>query len=191
MITGNRPYARPSDSEDPELKALWRQQTALSTQLRKLTSELDSVNQALKIESSAKDEELTRLITLWRAASRQAAEEIFAGVRDRINRMGGVAAWKETERNRMQSWGESSWNNDSAETSMHHDHDDASDGDGVIEERTSRFEDETEYHPAEDQSCYQEGMGGLIMEDGPENQVRILSSVLPCFWILTVRGVHY
>lgn len=37
------------------------------------------------------------LIDRWRTASRAAAEEVFASTRDRVNRMGGVGAWKERE----------------------------------------------------------------------------------------------
>ena len=36
----------------------------------------------------------------WRGAARLAAEEIFASARDRVNRMGGVGAWREQERER-------------------------------------------------------------------------------------------
>lgn len=42
--------------------------------------------------------ELERLITKWRRASRDAAEEVFAETRDRVNKMGGVRGWKERER---------------------------------------------------------------------------------------------
>lgn len=38
------------------------------------------------------------LIDRWRAASQAAAEEVFASTRDRVNRMGGVGAWQERER---------------------------------------------------------------------------------------------
>ena len=47
------------------------------------------------------DVRLENLIVKWRNASQQAVEEIFAGARDRVNRMGGVAAWKEQEREKL------------------------------------------------------------------------------------------
>lgn len=88
---------------DPEVTALQKQHTALTSQLNQLRTELDTHTQALKIEISSKDKELERLISLWKGASRSAAEEVYAKVKDRVNRMGGVAAWKERERN--SGWG--------------------------------------------------------------------------------------
>ena len=38
------------------------------------------------------------MIDKWRTASRAAAEELFGTTRDRVNRMGGVGAWKDRER---------------------------------------------------------------------------------------------
>ena len=40
--------------------------------------------------------------------SRAAAEEVFAGVRDKVNRMGGVGAWRERERGKREwrGWGD-------------------------------------------------------------------------------------
>ncbi len=59
-----------------------------------MKGELDTAEQARKIEAeSAKkdpdveiDGELLQLIEKWKAASRQAAEELFGKVRDRVNR---------------------------------------------------------------------------------------------------------
>ena len=53
--------------------------------------------------------ELEALIVKWKSASREAAEEIFGGVKDRVNRMGGVGAWREREREakkRLSAWDE-------------------------------------------------------------------------------------
>lgn len=66
--------------------------------------DLDTLRQALEIARSGCDDELERLVGKWRAASRAAAEEVFAGVRDRVMRMGGVGAWRERERKRGE-WG--------------------------------------------------------------------------------------
>ena len=62
--------------------------------MREVKEELDTAEQARKIEAeSAKkdpdgeiDGELVELIAKWKAASRQAAEELFGKVRDRVNR---------------------------------------------------------------------------------------------------------
>jgi len=43
------------------------------------------------------------LITKWKGASREAAEEVFGDVRDRVNRMGGVGAWR-AEGMRREEW---------------------------------------------------------------------------------------
>lgn len=63
-----------------------------------LRSEIQILSQAQALASSTKDEDLQVLIDKWRAASRAAAEELFGTTRDRVNRMGGVGAWKERER---------------------------------------------------------------------------------------------
>ena len=38
--------------------------------------------------------------------SREAAEEIFSTAKDRVNRMGGVGAWREKTRQQPQGWGD-------------------------------------------------------------------------------------
>lgn len=43
------------------------------------------------------------LIAKWKGASREAAEEVFGDVRDRVNRMGGVGAWR-AEGRRREEW---------------------------------------------------------------------------------------
>jgi Swi5-dependent recombination DNA repair protein 1 len=79
---------------DPDFAPLLRAQRELEKQLREMKEELDTAEQAKKIEAeSAKkdpdgeiDGELVELIEKWKAASRQAAEELFGKVRDRVNR---------------------------------------------------------------------------------------------------------
>lgn len=80
---------------DPELLCLQKQERALQTRLAALREELNVAKQALRIESSSKDTELEGLITKWRHASQEAADEVFAGAQERVTRMGGLAAWKE------------------------------------------------------------------------------------------------
>ena len=98
-----------SPTRDPHLNSLQKQHTALLSTLSTLRAELDTYTQALKIETSGKDAELEALIAKWKGASRDAAEEIFGGVKDRVNRMGGVGAWREREREtkkRFSAWDE-------------------------------------------------------------------------------------
>jgi hypothetical protein len=89
----------------PQLIPLQKQQSALLLQLSKLRQSLDIAQQALKIESSNTDAELELLISKWKLASREAAEEIFRGAKDRVNRMGGMGAWRERERNQKKPGG--------------------------------------------------------------------------------------
>ena len=89
-----------------EVFALRRQHTVLLNNLSTVRAELDKVDQALKIEASPRDEELKRLIQRWRVASQQAAEEVYADARDRVNGMGGLHAWQEKQKKRSENgWG--------------------------------------------------------------------------------------
>lgn len=40
------------------------------------------------------------LVKKWRGASREAAEEVYRDVRERVNRMGGVRGWRAREKER-------------------------------------------------------------------------------------------
>lgn len=96
-------------TRDPHLSSLQKQHSALLSTLSTLRAELDTYTQALKIETSGKDAELEALIAKWKGASRDAAEEMFGGVKDRVNRMGGVGAWREREmeaKKRFSAWDE-------------------------------------------------------------------------------------
>ncbi|GAQ10491.1 hypothetical protein ALT_7812 [Aspergillus lentulus] len=84
---------------DPVISELQKEQRGLQSKLSALRSELDTVQQALRIESSSKDAELEALILKWKIVSQEAAEEVFEGARERVSRMGGLKAWRE----RMQS----------------------------------------------------------------------------------------
>ncbi|MCJ1331992.1 hypothetical protein MMC10_008684 [Thelotrema lepadinum] len=100
----------------PEVSALKRHHTALLSRLSGLRVELDKVKQALKIEASPRDKELERLIQQWRAASQQAAEEVYADVRDRVNGMGGLRAWQDQQKQRTEgNWGWDEGKNESQE----------------------------------------------------------------------------
>lgn len=86
---------------DPEVAALLRRQRELERELRDVKEGLDVAEQARKIEAESRrkksavgeveaeieiDGELVELIGRWTAASRQAAEELFGQVRDKVNR---------------------------------------------------------------------------------------------------------
>lgn len=73
-----------------------KKQRELERELREVKEELDVVEQARKIEAESEkkggdvDGELMVLIGKWKGASRGAAEEMFGGVKDRVNR----CVWK-------------------------------------------------------------------------------------------------
>ncbi|KAL4871242.1 hypothetical protein BDV12DRAFT_183891 [Aspergillus spectabilis] len=101
------PPARKPLISDPELLTLQTRQRSLQTNLSKLKSELDTVQQALRIESSNRDVELEALILKWKKVSQDAAEEVFSGAAERVSRMGGVKGWKErTVRDFDRKWEE-------------------------------------------------------------------------------------
>jgi Swi5-dependent recombination DNA repair protein 1 len=70
----------------------------LAREIISLRSDIQILSQALSLSNSTKDADLQILVDRWRVASRAAAEELFAGTRDRVNSMGGVGAWKSRER---------------------------------------------------------------------------------------------
>ncbi len=88
--------------EDAELASLLKTQRSLESELRDLREELETLEQALRIESSGEDEKLEGLVHKWKTASREAADEMFTSVRDRVNRMGGPAAWREMQRKKAE-----------------------------------------------------------------------------------------
>lgn len=89
---------------DPELLRLQKQERALQSRLAALREELNVAKQALRIESSNKDAELQRLITKWRHASQEAADEVFTGAQERVTQMGGLAAWQERSKRDTFQW---------------------------------------------------------------------------------------
>ncbi|RAH68670.1 putative DNA repair protein Dds20/Mei5 [Aspergillus aculeatinus CBS 121060] len=77
-----------------ELSSLTTQRAALLAHLHALTAEYDTLQQARRIETQKKTVELERLIQKWKGVSQRAAEEVFLGARERVNRMGGLQALK-------------------------------------------------------------------------------------------------
>lgn len=81
-------------NSDPGISQLLRTQRELEKELREVKEQLDTAEQAKKIEAGSReananggiDGELIELIAKWKEASRQAAEELFGKVRDRVNR---------------------------------------------------------------------------------------------------------
>ena len=122
-----------SSRYDPVYLSLQKEHSALLLQLSKLRQSLDVAQQAVKIQSSNQDAELEVLIAKWKLVSREAAEEIFRGAKERVNRMGGVGAWREKSRQRPQGW----------------DEDEAADQEDLTEEQKEQIEIQREEMQAE------------------------------------------
>jgi len=88
------PVATAALNADPDVAPLLRTQREVEKQLRDVKEQLETAEQAAKIERESEkkdpdgeiDGELVELIGKWRAASRAAAEELFGKVMDRVNR---------------------------------------------------------------------------------------------------------
>ena len=93
-VTANR--------RDPAEIAAQKALTALELQIRKVKNDLDVLKQSEQIKSSTMDAELEALADKWRLASQQAAEELFGVVKERVCRMGGVQAWRESEKRKFE-----------------------------------------------------------------------------------------
>ncbi|CAK3746029.1 hypothetical protein DOTSEDRAFT_51904 [Lecanosticta acicola] len=83
---------------DPEEIAAQKAITSLELQIRKVQNDLDTLKQAQHISNSSTDADLEALTDKWRLASQAVAEELFGSVKERVCRMGGVAAWREMEK---------------------------------------------------------------------------------------------
>jgi Swi5-dependent recombination DNA repair protein 1 len=103
--TAVRNPAPQNHPSDPEFLALQKQHSALHLQLRQLRQSLDTAQQALKLESSPTTAtNLENLIRKWKLASREAAEEVFHTAKERVDRMGGMEAWRAQSRHEPSGW---------------------------------------------------------------------------------------
>lgn len=154
-----------SPTKDPELAELYKTQRTLEAQLRGLNTELDTLSQAVKIESSNSDTELEVLIQKWKTASREAAEEVFGGVRDRVNRMGGVGAWRDVQR-KQQEWKSGGFGFDDGPERKGDDGAEGEISDGEKERRRAEVEDEVDVREVDG-----EGQKGSAVEEGADDDV--------------------
>lgn len=95
--------AAPSSSSDG-ITSVSKQLSGLSLQLHKLKQKLDVFKQALQIETSGADKELHELIDKWKKVAQEGAEEVFADTKDRIDGMGGLAAWRKHAEEDNTAW---------------------------------------------------------------------------------------
>lgn len=91
--------------KDPEYAAAVAKSAVLNSDLRSLQQDIDTIIQATQLLKSGQDDRLELLVDKWRSASQGAADDVYARVRERVQRMGGVQAWRQGERDRMKDWG--------------------------------------------------------------------------------------
>ncbi|KAI4240214.1 MAG: hypothetical protein L6R40_005243 [Gallowayella cf. fulva] len=87
-----------------KLDKLQKHHTSLLNTLASLRAQLETTNQALEIEASGTDAELQALIRKWRSTSRDAAEEVFRSMKEKVDAMGGIAGWRRKEAEGRRSW---------------------------------------------------------------------------------------
>ncbi|EXJ87527.1 hypothetical protein A1O3_04487 [Capronia epimyces CBS 606.96] len=95
-IATSSPNVEPKDSR--------KERSVLSIRLTKLRQSLDTAQQALEIEESNQDAELRTLIGKWRTVAQEAAEELFADAKERVQGMGGVVAWRRRMKEDARLW---------------------------------------------------------------------------------------
>ncbi|EOO00875.1 putative dna repair protein dds20 mei5 protein [Phaeoacremonium minimum UCRPA7] len=99
-----------SHTENPLLSLVAQHKKEQIQRLKQLDQELEMVRQAQRIVSQSKskrpgepvDQELRDLIGKWQSGSRQAAEELFVIVKERVSNAGGIKAWKEMQQKQKQ-----------------------------------------------------------------------------------------
>ncbi|KAL8785029.1 MAG: hypothetical protein Q9213_003622 [Squamulea squamosa] len=87
-----------------DLDKLQKHHTNLLNALSSLRARLETTNQALEIEASDTDAELETLIKKWRGVSREAAEEVFVGMKEKVDGMGGWKKWRSREVEGARGW---------------------------------------------------------------------------------------
>lgn len=92
---------RPSNVDsDPITLAAEQSIRSLDLQIRTLTLEIDTLEQAAKLRSSKLHNSLPALIAKWRSATQSAADELYPTARAKLESMGGVKTLIENERRR-------------------------------------------------------------------------------------------
>ncbi|KAH8905897.1 hypothetical protein BR93DRAFT_928473 [Coniochaeta sp. PMI_546] len=87
------------DDEDTKLlDTLSRRRKEAELKTRQVEKEMELLKQAARIQSGKDitNEDLGKLVRKWKGACRIAAEELFELIRERVDSMGGGAAWRAT-----------------------------------------------------------------------------------------------
>ncbi|KAJ5184485.1 hypothetical protein N7491_007650 [Penicillium cf. griseofulvum] len=94
----------PFQTSDPEVLELEKQYRSIKAKVDAVIAKLETATQARDLETNPRYIEIPTLITKWRLASQDAADEVFVGAKERVNRMGGLAAWKEQTKRNATRW---------------------------------------------------------------------------------------
>ena len=107
----NRPLSSFSSSSSAKigshLDKLQKHHTHLLNTLSSLRARLEITTQALEIEASNTDAELEGLIEKWTRTSREAAEEVFVVMKEKVDGMGGWRKWRSTTAEGRSGWDDS------------------------------------------------------------------------------------
>ncbi|KAM7191799.1 hypothetical protein V8F20_009162 [Naviculisporaceae sp. PSN 640] len=76
----------------------------LQAHMSEIRKQLDIARQARRIQEKGSIQELEALIEKWKGASRQAAEDLFELIKQRVDSMGGGKAWRDSRRRQQQGW---------------------------------------------------------------------------------------
>ena len=143
--TTTQPRKKPlTPTTDPELTTLQKAQRTLQSRLASLRQDLDTVQQAQRIEGSSKTAELEGLISKWKAVAQDAAEEVFASAKERVGRMGGMRARREQMqkgRDASARWEEEEMANWFGDAEVDQDGDEGGDVDGKRQEAKEKIEE--------------------------------------------------
>ena len=108
-----RQRQRQGQKQKPKQKQKQQAKEKLEEQQQKRHLENEESENGAHVAKTG-DIRLESLIAKWRSATRRAAEEVYEGAQERVNRMGGVAAWKEREREKLEQQQSNNWGWDTA-----------------------------------------------------------------------------
>ena len=96
---------QPSQAGPANADTLPKEYATLARKLTSLRQSLDTVQQALKVETSNQSSDLDALIRKWRSVVRDTSEELFEDAKHRVGNRGDVQNWlKQQEKEPPDMW---------------------------------------------------------------------------------------
>ncbi|KAI9752229.1 MAG: hypothetical protein M4579_005705 [Chaenotheca gracillima] len=83
---------------DPEFAALLTEERKVLQEITTVKAEIDTLQQAERINAKGLDAELEVLIRKWKGGARQAAEQLLEQALQKVTNAGGPRAWREAQR---------------------------------------------------------------------------------------------